>query len=114
LLVGLTPGTSAKVHSASYEHLAGDLEQSLTERSGLAGASGEFSQLANQMRPTLLLLQDIEPLIAHVATRGHEPAEVLAQQPLGGLLRALRIDPVADPPPWWWPSTLARDHAARG
>jgi len=62
---------------------------------GLAERS-DSGQLANQVRPAQLLLQHVKPVIAGVAVAGHEPAEVRAQQPLGGLLRAARIDPVAD------------------
>lgn len=43
-----------------------------------------------------LLLQDVQPVVADVAVRRHKAAEVLAEQLLGGLLGAPRIDPVAD------------------
>jgi hypothetical protein len=47
------------------------------------------------MAPAKLLLQHVEPVIAGVAVRDHEPAELLAQQLFGGLLGAVRVDPEA-------------------
>jgi hypothetical protein len=64
-------------------------------RPGRPSGLGKLGQLAHQMRPAQLLLQDVKPVISGVAITGHEPVEVLAQQPLGGLLGAPRVDAVA-------------------
>jgi integrase len=86
-------GERWRVLAVDREHLAGDLEQSGAELAGRARTFGDLGQLADQVSPAQLLLQDVEPVVADVAVGGDEPAEVLAQQPLGGFLGAPGVDP---------------------
>ncbi len=60
-----------------------------------ARALGDLDQLADHMAPAELLLEDIEEVVADVAITDDEAAEVLAEQRLGRLLAARRVDPVA-------------------
>jgi len=68
------------------DHLARQRNELLATLPGHTVSLGDLDQLADHVRPAQLLLEDVEEVIAGIAVGDRKPAEVLADQRLGGLL----------------------------
>ncbi len=71
-------GELGGVLAVDREHLAGDVEQSCAELAGRAWTLGDLGQLAHDVCPAKLLLQNVKPVVADVPVGGDEPTEALA------------------------------------
>jgi hypothetical protein len=77
------------------DHLARELDELDAAAAGRPGALGDRDQLADHVTPAKLLLEDVKEVIAAVAIRHDEGAEVLAEQLLRCPLGSGRVDPKA-------------------
>ncbi len=84
-----------QVLAVGGDHLPGELDELHAAAAGRARALGDLDQLADDVTPAKLLLQDVEKVVAGVAIGHDKPPELLAEQLLGRGLGSCWVDPKA-------------------